>query len=207
MTLRSGPPSRYFYKSLKWLCEIQLLAEDQPGYWERESAYHNEADPLQQQRFDEQRISDARQVAEFRAAASLEAWRHGPGLLKARLGGWQPLDRNLSALALKYCSLREARLADTQWHAANLSLSNLAGADLRNAQFIDADLEGADFSGCDLRGARIERSALSATRFCKWRKDHPHRGAQVAGLELIACRELLEDQRAFLIGAGASIVD
>ena len=205
--LRSVTPSRYFYKSLKWLTEIQLLAEDQLGYWERESAYHNEADPLRQQRFDEHRMSSAEQVAEFRAAGSLDAWRNGPALLKARLGGWSPTDRNLSGLALKYCSLREAKLADTLWQGANLSLSNLAGADLRNASFIDADPEGADFSGCDLRGARIERAALSATRFCKWRNAQPHRGAQVQGLELQACRELLDEQRIYLSNAGATIVD
>ncbi len=44
-------PGRYFYKSLKWLTAVELLAEDRLGYWEANSGYHNEADPWRQQRY------------------------------------------------------------------------------------------------------------------------------------------------------------
>ena len=44
-------PGKYFWKSAKWLREIELLPEDQPGYWER-LGYHNEADPFREQRFE-----------------------------------------------------------------------------------------------------------------------------------------------------------
>jgi DMSO/TMAO reductase YedYZ molybdopterin-dependent catalytic subunit len=43
-------PSRYFWKSVKWVTGIQLLAEDEPGYWER-LGYHNEGDPFAEERF------------------------------------------------------------------------------------------------------------------------------------------------------------
>jgi DMSO/TMAO reductase YedYZ molybdopterin-dependent catalytic subunit len=43
-------PSRYFWKSAKWLRGIQLLAQDQPGFWER-YGYHNDADFWQEQRY------------------------------------------------------------------------------------------------------------------------------------------------------------
>jgi DMSO/TMAO reductase YedYZ molybdopterin-dependent catalytic subunit len=43
--VRTVVPGRYFYKSLKWLERIELLAEDRLGYWEAEAGYHNRADP------------------------------------------------------------------------------------------------------------------------------------------------------------------
>jgi DMSO/TMAO reductase YedYZ molybdopterin-dependent catalytic subunit len=43
-------PSRYFWKSAKWLRGIELLAADQPGFWER-YGYHNDADYWQEQRY------------------------------------------------------------------------------------------------------------------------------------------------------------
>ena len=44
-------PGRYFYKSLKWLAGVELLAEDRLGYWEATAGYHNHADPWQEQRY------------------------------------------------------------------------------------------------------------------------------------------------------------
>jgi DMSO/TMAO reductase YedYZ molybdopterin-dependent catalytic subunit len=44
-------PGRYLYKSVKWLEEIRVLADDHLGYWESESGYHNEADPWKEQRY------------------------------------------------------------------------------------------------------------------------------------------------------------
>jgi DMSO/TMAO reductase YedYZ molybdopterin-dependent catalytic subunit len=43
-------PSRYFWKSAKWLTEIELLDHDQPGFWER-YGYHNDADFTKEQRY------------------------------------------------------------------------------------------------------------------------------------------------------------
>jgi DMSO/TMAO reductase YedYZ molybdopterin-dependent catalytic subunit len=41
--LRLVVPSRYFWKSAKWLRGLELLSTDQPGFWER-YGYHNDAD-------------------------------------------------------------------------------------------------------------------------------------------------------------------
>ena len=49
--IRTVVRERYFYKSLKWLEEIRVLAEDELGYWEKEAGYHNRADPWQEQRY------------------------------------------------------------------------------------------------------------------------------------------------------------
>jgi DMSO/TMAO reductase YedYZ molybdopterin-dependent catalytic subunit len=43
-------PSKYFWKSAKWLRGIELSASDKPGFWER-YGYHNEADYRQEQRY------------------------------------------------------------------------------------------------------------------------------------------------------------
>jgi DMSO/TMAO reductase YedYZ molybdopterin-dependent catalytic subunit len=48
--LRLVVPSRYFWKSAKWLRAIELTAEDRPGFWEG-YGYHNDADPWQEQRY------------------------------------------------------------------------------------------------------------------------------------------------------------
>ena len=48
--LRLVVPSRYFWKSAKWLRGIELLSSDQPGFWER-YGYHNEADYWKEERY------------------------------------------------------------------------------------------------------------------------------------------------------------
>lgn len=48
--LRLVVPRRYFWKSAKWIRSIELVAGDQPGFWER-NGYHNEADPWREERF------------------------------------------------------------------------------------------------------------------------------------------------------------
>jgi DMSO/TMAO reductase YedYZ molybdopterin-dependent catalytic subunit len=48
--LRLVVPSRYFWKSAKWLRGLELLSSDQPGFWER-YGYHNDADYWQEERY------------------------------------------------------------------------------------------------------------------------------------------------------------
>jgi DMSO/TMAO reductase YedYZ molybdopterin-dependent catalytic subunit len=48
--LRLVIPSKYFWKSAKWLRGIELSASDKPGFWER-YGYHNDADYRQEQRY------------------------------------------------------------------------------------------------------------------------------------------------------------
>ena len=43
-------PSKYFWKSAKWLTGIELSSIDKPGFWER-YGYHNDADPWAEQRY------------------------------------------------------------------------------------------------------------------------------------------------------------
>ncbi len=48
--LRLVIPSKYFWKSAKWLRGIELLDRDQPGFWER-YGYHNDADYWKEERY------------------------------------------------------------------------------------------------------------------------------------------------------------
>ena len=48
--LRLVIPTKYFWKSAKWLRAIELRSEDQPGFWER-YGYHNDADYWKEERY------------------------------------------------------------------------------------------------------------------------------------------------------------
>jgi DMSO/TMAO reductase YedYZ molybdopterin-dependent catalytic subunit len=48
--LRLVLPRLYFWKSVKWVRGIELLAVDRPGFWER-NGYHMLGDPWREQRY------------------------------------------------------------------------------------------------------------------------------------------------------------
>ena len=48
--VRGMVPRLYAWKSAKWICGIELVAEDRAGYWEV-NGYHLRGDPWQEQRF------------------------------------------------------------------------------------------------------------------------------------------------------------
>ena len=48
--LRLIIPSRYGWKSAKWVNGIEFMAEDAPGFWEQRG-YNNNADPWNEERF------------------------------------------------------------------------------------------------------------------------------------------------------------
>jgi len=45
-------PHLYFWKSAKWIRELELLEAEQPGYWEV-NGYHMRGDPWREQRYDD----------------------------------------------------------------------------------------------------------------------------------------------------------
>ena len=48
--LRLVMPSRYGWKSAKWINDIEFMAEDRPGFWEMRG-YNNNGDPWKEERF------------------------------------------------------------------------------------------------------------------------------------------------------------
>ena len=47
---RTLVPHLYFWKSAKWVRGIQLLLQDEPGFWES-AGYHDYGDPWREQRY------------------------------------------------------------------------------------------------------------------------------------------------------------
>ncbi len=43
-------PKLYFWKSAKWINRVELVADDQPGFWER-NGYHIRGNPWKEERF------------------------------------------------------------------------------------------------------------------------------------------------------------
>lgn len=154
-------PGRYFYKSLKWLAGIELLADDRLGFWEATAGYHNHADPWREERY----IAPGLTKQEAAAILAIRDWS-GRDLLSIDAGG-----RELRGLIAKRALLRNADfrgcdLREAAFCEANLSNAHFQGADLRRASFAGADCEGADFSGADLRGADFSAASLFGATFC-----------------------------------------
>ena len=193
--VRVVTPGKYFYKSLKWVRSIEVLAEDRLGWWEVNSSYHNNADPWAgDERFTTGSLRPE-QLQRFLEASSYDKYR-GRVMLGLDLRGWDPGSRDLRRLYLKNCDLRGVDLSSTDMRGANLSLSDLGGAVLAGADLSGGDLEGADFRGADLTGADLSGTALSATRF---------EGAAVEGTRFRGAWGLLEDQQAYLTSRGVRL--
>lgn len=207
--LRLVTPSRYFYKSLKWLKKIELMDADRLGFWERTSAYHNVGLPWNEQRFDPHVITNPDYVKKFKASRDFHSIRQNlpiPVILKANFSEWNPASRDLTHLEIKASQFRGAVLAGVDFSYANLTLSKFPGADLSGARFIETDLEGVDFSGTDLRGATFINNPMSAAVFgnCDSGPSDNDRH-RLSGMSLRNPFGLLESQAAFLNQCGIQI--
>jgi DMSO/TMAO reductase YedYZ molybdopterin-dependent catalytic subunit len=196
--LRVVAPSRYFYKSVKWLREIHLLASDTLGYWERAGGYHNNADFWREERYVSGNLSP-RQLERLRQTADFRPYQHQV-LLSLDLHQGDFRGAQMAGVQLKNCALAGSNLQRADLRGANLTNSDLQGVDLRGADLSDADLEGVLLMGADLRHCSMRRARLAAAEF--WRAGLPP--ARVAGLDLrgAAVDDLLEEQQAFLYQQG-----
>lgn len=159
-------PGRYFYKSLKWLAQIELLTEDRLGYWEANAGYHNGADPWQEERFLAANL-DLHTVRQLLASRNFSG-RDLRGLVAT---GMDLRGLNANGAKLRDAHFQGANLRDGCFDGVNLSGAHLERADLMGATFLPdakgnaADLEGADFRGADLRGARFRGASLFGATF------------------------------------------
>ncbi len=161
--IRNIVEGKYFYKSVKWLREIKLLAQDQLGFWEAETGYHNGADPWLEQRYMAPSID--RKTA-IRLIQSKDFSGHDLRSISAR-------DMNLDGLNAASALLRDANFKNASLHRSNFSKANLSNAhfenaDLRYANLVGADLEGADFANADLRSANLTNCSLIGASFCRF---------------------------------------
>ena len=161
--IRNIVEGKYFYKSVKWLREIKLLSEDQLGFWEAETGYHNGADPWLEQRYMAPSID--RKTA-IRLIQSKDFSNKDLRSISAR-------DMDLNGLNASNALLRDADFKNTSLNKSNFSKANLSNAhfenaDLRYANLVGADLEGANFSEADLRSANLTNCSLIGASFCKF---------------------------------------
>ncbi len=158
--VRTVVPGRYFYKSLKWLERIEVLAQDRLGYWEKEAGYHNGADPWDEERYVVPDLDNVqyRQVLQKRDFS-------GKDLLGIRAEGRDLAGLNAVGAKLRDARFERANLRGARFDSANLSNAHLQGANLRDASFCGADCEGADFRGADLRGADFSGASLFGVSF------------------------------------------
>jgi hypothetical protein len=190
--VRVVTPSRYFYKSLKWVRRIVVLAEDRLGWWEEGSYYHNNADPWAgDERFTSGSIRPE-QLERFIGASRYDKYR-ARVMMGLDLRRWVPANLDLRRMYLKNCDLRGLSLAGADLRESNLSLSDLRGADLHGADLSGSDLEGVNFSGADLTDADLTDTALSATRFVD-----DTGGAILAGANFDGSYGLVEEQEEFV---------
>ena len=193
--VRVVTPGKYFYKSIKWLKSVTLLAEDRPGWWETNSSYHNNADPTSgDQRFTTGSLRPE-QLRRFLDASRYDKYR-GRVMIGLDLTGWRPASLDLRRLYLKNCDLTGLDLTGADLRESNLSLSNLRGAQLVGADLSGSDLEGVDFTGADLRGADLSGTALSAARFS---------GADVNGARFDGAWGLVESEALYLETQGVTL--
>ena len=153
-------PNRYFYKSLKWLERIELLAEDRLGFWESTAGYHNKADYWQEQRYLASGISatDARVILAQRDI-------RGRDLLGLNAAGLDLRSLQATGALLRNADFRACDLRDAIFDGANLTNAHFENAQLHGASFRGADLEGADFAGAHLAGACLLAASMVATSF------------------------------------------
>lgn len=173
--IRIVVPGKYFYKSVKWLEEIEFLAIDKLGYWEADAGYHNEADPWKEQRYIASTISKqkAKQLIEDRDFCGLD-------LLSLDARGRDLSGLKATQAQLRNCRFDECQLQRADFCKANLSNASLCRSSLLEADFSHSDLEGADLSGSDLRGASFVNASLFGATFCHTGMDgNPINGAIV----------------------------
>ena len=170
LTKEHGAPVRavcagkYFYKSVKWLRRIELLAEDQFGYWERNSAYHNNADPWREERYEPRPMPEAEFQRRLAARDFSSAFAIKDDQFK-QLRGVDLSGANFQGAQIKACDLSHSLLNQSNCAGANFTLCKFNDARMQGTNLVGCDLEGADLRGADLSRADLRHASLTAARF------------------------------------------
>ena len=158
--IRNIAPGRYFYKSVKWLERIELLAEDHLGFWEAETGYHNNADPWLEERYMAPTIDRRTAIKLIESLDFSNRDLRSIDASKRELAGL-----NAKKALLRDADFRQANLTGADFTDANLANAHLEHANLQHVKFIGTDLEGANLCGADLRHADLTRCSLIGSSF------------------------------------------
>ncbi len=211
--LRHITPGRYFYKSVKWIKRIEVLAEDRLGYWENDAGYHNHGDPWKEERY----ITSSLDRLTLRKLLDSRDFSD-QNLLSLQAMNLSLCGLNASKALLRNADFSGSTLCDADFTLANLSNANLMNANLLRANFSQADLEGAQFEGADLRGATLIDCSLFGTTFVSpinpsatVNDGQPHLlGAIVDATTRISrtsLDRLITEQSQYLVNSGVRIVE
>lgn len=159
--IRIVTPGRYFYKSIKWLEEIELRADNKLGYWESGPGYHDSANPWEEERFISGNIPpDLRQrMIERRSLGKRD-------LLGVDFSKEDLSNLDASETVIRDGRFTNAKLRGANFHGANVSGANFRGADLVRADFRNSDGNGTDFAGADLRSVDFTGAIMFGASFC-----------------------------------------
>lgn len=195
--VRAIVPGRYLYKSVKWLERIELLAEDQLGFWEAMAGYHNVADPWREQRY----LAPSLTRLEMLAILSKREFG-GRDLRGLDAQGHELAGMNAQGAILRDADFRRANLRGAKFTRANVTNAHFEQADLRDVDFRHADCQGTNFCGADLRGANFAgASVFGATFITPIEAGGPRQAARLDPatiLEAAALDELTPDQQQFV---------
>ncbi len=164
--IRNIVPGRYFYKSVKWLEQIEVLAEDRLGFWEAETGYHNNADPWLEERYMAPTIDRRTAIKLIESRDFSDKDLRSIDASKRDLTGLKAIKS-----LLRDANFRKSNLAKADFTDANMSNSHLQESDLRGAILLRTDLEGSNLSGADLREANLTGCFLTGASFFEERPD------------------------------------
>lgn len=164
--IRNIVPGRYFYKSVKWLEHIELLAEDRLGFWEAETGYHNNADPWKEERYMAPTIDRRTAIKLIESRDFSDRDLRSIDASKRDLAGL-----NAKKALLRDADFRNSNLSNADFSEANLSNAHLENSDLTGVKFVGTDLEGANLSGADIRGADFTGCSLIGSSFVETQSD------------------------------------
>ena len=193
--IRNIVPGRYFYKSVKWLESIELLADDRLGFWEAETGYHNHADPWREERY---MVPSIDRRTAIKLIESLDF--SGQDLRSIDASNRKLVGLNAREALLRDADFRNSDLANADFSGANLSNAHFEKSNLQRANFTGADLEGANLSGADLRFADLTGCSLIGSSFQE-NGDGSTLAAQLdrsTTLPLEILKPLTQDQRQFV---------
>lgn len=164
--IRNIVPGRYFYKSVKWLQEVELLAEDRLGFWEAETGYHNNADPWLEERYMAPTIDRRTAIKLIESRDFSDKDLRSIDASKRDLAGLKAVKS-----LLRDANFRKSNLSQADFTDANLANAHLEECDLRGVKFLRTDLEGANLSGADLRQTDFTDCSLIGCSFTETHSD------------------------------------
>lgn len=180
--VRMVTPGRYFYKSVKWLEEIELRTENRLGFWEAGPGYHDNADPWKEERFITGNIPPELRERMIERKSLGKRDLLGVDFSGEALGG---LDA--AGAVIRDCRFIRTGLRSADFRGTMVSGGKFDGADMVDADFREANCNGTSFIGADLRSVDFTGAQVFGAIFVA---EDGSNGAIVDGQTLLSAEQL-----------------